>query len=173
MRSRQAVWRAGIVFFLRTLDEPGRFPRGVLYGNDLVILTMHNQSWDVDPLEILGEIGLGEGLDAFISVLEARLHAPKPELFQYATGDLGPRPVGTIKRSCQILVELRAVVHDAASEVVEDFYRQTFRIGRGLQHDWRHSGEKYYFGDPFRLVPSNVADDFAAARGMANERRVF
>jgi hypothetical protein len=31
-------------------------------------------------LSVLGEIGLGEGLDTFVGVLETGLHAPEPEL---------------------------------------------------------------------------------------------
>ena len=90
--------RARIVDFLRAFDEPGRLLSRVFDGNDLVVLTMHNQGWDIELLEVFGEIGLGEGLDTFISVLEAGLHAPKPELIQDSLGDLGTFPVGTIKR---------------------------------------------------------------------------
>jgi hypothetical protein len=57
---------------------------------------MHDQRWDIELLEVLGEIGLGEGLDAVVGVLEAGLHAPEPELVQDALGDLGPRPLGSI-----------------------------------------------------------------------------
>ncbi len=98
MRGREAVRRARIIDFLRALDEPGRFLRRVLDGNDLVVLTVHDQGRDVELLEVLGEIGLGEGLDAFIGVLEAGLHAPEPELIQGALGDLGPRPVGAVEQ---------------------------------------------------------------------------
>src|SRR6266498_2695268 len=35
----EAVWRARIVDFLRTLDEPGRFPGRVIDVDDLVVLT--------------------------------------------------------------------------------------------------------------------------------------
>ena len=66
-------------------------------------------------LEVLGEIGLGEGLDAFVGVLEAGLHAPKPELIQRALGDLGPRPVGAVEQCRQVLVELRAVLRRGRS----------------------------------------------------------
>jgi len=59
---------------------------------------MHNQGWDIEILEIFGEIGLGEGPDAFIGILEAGLHAPKPELILDSLGDLGTFPVGTIER---------------------------------------------------------------------------
>src|SRR5262245_18039660 len=103
MRGREAVRRAWIVYFLSALDEPGRFLRRVLDGNDLVVLTVHDQGRDIDLLEVLGEVALGEGLDAFVGVLEASLHAPEPELIQRAMGDLGPRPVGAIERAHQVL----------------------------------------------------------------------
>ena len=95
MRGREAVRCARIVDFPRALDELGRFLRRVLDGNNLVVLTMHNQGWDIELLEVLGEIGLGEGLDTFVGVLEASLHAPEPELTQDALGDVGSRSVGT------------------------------------------------------------------------------
>jgi hypothetical protein len=97
-RGREAVRRARIVDFLRIFDEPGRFLSCVLDGNDLVVLTMHDQGWDIELLEVLCEISLREGFDAFKCVLQAGLHAPEPELIQYSLGDLGPFPVGTIKR---------------------------------------------------------------------------
>jgi len=36
------------------------------FRNDLVVLAVYDQGRDIDFLEILGEIGLGERLDAFI-----------------------------------------------------------------------------------------------------------
>ena len=48
MRGREAVRRARIVDFLRALDEPGRFLRRVLDGNDLVVLTVHDQGRDIE-----------------------------------------------------------------------------------------------------------------------------
>src|SRR5882672_6153473 len=82
MRGCEVVRRARIVDFLRALDDPGRFLRRVLDGNDLVVLTVHDQGWNINLLEVPGEIGLGECLDALVGVLEAGLHAPEPELIQ-------------------------------------------------------------------------------------------
>ena len=86
------------------------FFSSIFDGNDLVVLTMHNQSWDIEFLEIFGEISLGKGLDAFIGILEAGLHTPKPELIQDSLGDLGTFSVGTIERHCKILIELRVIL---------------------------------------------------------------
>src|SRR5919109_1964020 len=124
MRGREAVRRARIVDFLGALDEPRRLHRRVLDGNDLVVLPVHDQGRDIDLLEVLGKIGLGEGLDAFVGVLKAGLHAPQPELIQRALGDLGARPVGATERCREVLVELRAVLREAAPQVVEHLHRQ-------------------------------------------------
>src|SRR5262245_34812324 len=84
MRRRQAVRRAGVVDFLGALDEFGRFLRRVLDWNNLVVLSVQNQSRDVKLLEVLGEVGLGKRLDALIGILRAGLHAPEPELIESA-----------------------------------------------------------------------------------------
>ena len=167
------MWRARIINFLRTLDEPGRFLRRVLDGNDLVVLTVHDQGWDIELLEVLGEISLGEGLDALIGVLEAGLHAPEPELIQDSLGDHGARPVGTIEHVSQVLVELRAVLGQAAPQVVEYLHRQTFGISGCLQHKRRNGRDEDRFGDPFRSMATDVAGDFTAAGGVADERGVL
>ena len=86
MRGREAVRRARIVDFLRAFYELGRFPRRVLDWNDLVVLTVQDQGRDIELLEVLGEIGLREGFDAFVGVLEAGLHAPEPELIERFPG---------------------------------------------------------------------------------------
>jgi hypothetical protein len=70
---------------------------------------VHDKGRDIDLLEVLGEIGLRECLDAFVGVLEAGLHAPEPELIQRALGDLSPGPVGSIEWYRQVLVEFLAV----------------------------------------------------------------
>jgi hypothetical protein len=172
-RGCEAVRCARIVDFLRAPDESGRFLSRILDGNDLVVLAVHDKSRDIDLLKVLSEIGLGEGLDAFVGVLEAGLHAPEPELIQYALGDLGPRPVGAVKLCRQVLVELRVVLHHTTPHVVEDLHRQPLRIGCGFQHDRRHGGDEDHFGDPLRPVAPDVARDFAATSGVAYEHGVL
>src|SRR5262249_35073609 len=110
---------------------------------------MHHQGWDIELLEVFGEIRLGEGFDALISVQQAGLHAPEPELIQRALR-LFYTLIGTIKRRCEILVELRAVLHDTAPHVVEHIHWEALRIRRGLEHDWRHCGDKDRFGNALR-----------------------
>ncbi len=61
----------------------------------------------------------------------------------------------------------------SAPQVVEYLHRQALRIGRGLQHDRRHGGDEDRFGDPLRPMAPDVAGDFAAAGGVADERGVL
>src|SRR5262245_33421236 len=84
----QAVRRARVVDFLGALDEPGRFLRRVPDRNDLIIFSVQHQRRDVELLEVLGEVGFGESLDAFVGVYRAGLHAPEPELIKSTLGDL-------------------------------------------------------------------------------------
>ena len=70
----------GAVDFLCAPDDSCRLYRLVLYGNDLVILAVHDQARNIHLLEILGEIGFSEGPESFVGILEASLHAPEPEL---------------------------------------------------------------------------------------------
>jgi hypothetical protein len=173
MRSRDAVRCSRIVDFLRTPDESGRLRCRVLDRDDLVVFAVHDQSRDIDLLEILGEISLREGLYALVRVLEAGLHAPEPELIQYALGDLGPRPIGTVELCRQVLVELRAVLRKAAPHVVEDLHWKPLRIGGGFQHKRRHCSDEHRFGDSLRPVAPDVAHDLAAAGGVAHEYGVL
>src|SRR5215203_1033062 len=140
---------------------------------DLILMrsrvAVQDQSRDIDLLEVLGEISLREGLDALVRVFEASLHAPEPELIQYTLRDLGPRPIGTVELSRQVLVELRTVLRKAAPHVVEDLHWKPLRIGRGFQHKRRHCSDEHCFGDPLRPVAPHVADDLAAAGGVAHE----
>jgi hypothetical protein len=52
---------ARVVDLLGALDEPGRLLRRVLHGDDLVVLAVEHQSRDIELLQVLREIGLGEG----------------------------------------------------------------------------------------------------------------
>jgi hypothetical protein len=46
-----------IADFLCAPDESCRLHRRDMYGNELVVLAVHDQGWNIDLLEILGEIG--------------------------------------------------------------------------------------------------------------------
>ena len=93
---------------------------------------MHEQGRDIEFLQVVVEVGLREGLDGVVRVLEAALHAPEPELVQEALRDLGPRAIGAEERDGELLVELRAIVGERGPQAVEDLDRQTLGIGRRL-----------------------------------------
>ena len=62
MGVHEPMRRTRIVDFLRAVDDLGRFPRGVLDGNDLVVLAVQDQGRDVKLPEVPGEVGLGNAL---------------------------------------------------------------------------------------------------------------
>src|SRR3954468_11194864 len=80
VRRRQPVGRTGIDLQHRALDDLGGGPAGGVDGDDLIVVTVDDQRRDVDPLQVFGQIGLGELLDAIVGSLEADLHAVEPEL---------------------------------------------------------------------------------------------
>ena len=90
MRGRKAVRRTRIIDFLCAPYETSRLHRRVLDGNNLVVIAVQDQGRDIDLFEVLGEIGLRECLDAIVGILEAGLHAPEPELIEYALETLVP-----------------------------------------------------------------------------------
>src|SRR5947209_3840705 len=133
---------------------------------------MQDQRRYIELPEVLGEIGFGERFDAFISIHETDLHAPEPELIQNPLGDLGARPVCTIKQRCEVQVVLRAILEEASPYTVEHLDGQTLRIGRRLYHDWRDGADKDSLGHPLRPVPSDIASDLASSGGMSDQRDV-
>jgi hypothetical protein len=172
MRGCNAVRCTRVVDVLRALDEAGRLHRRVSHWHDLVILPMENQRRYIELLEFLCEIGLGEGLDAFVGVLKSGLHTPDPELVEQALRDLGTWPVGAVKHDCQILVELRAVAHEGCAHAVENLDWQALGIGSGFQHDWRHRGDQDCLRDPRRSMTCDIPRDFSTSGGVAHQCRV-
>src|SRR5215468_6959922 len=170
MRGGEPVRCSWVVDLLGTLDELGRLPGRVLDRDDLVIFTVQHERRHVEFLEVRGEIGLGECLDALISVLRSGLHAPEPELVEDALGDFGARPVGSIECYSKILVVLRAVTRDASSDLIEHLHGQTLGICLALQHDWRHGCDKYRFLHAIGSVPTDVSSNFAASCGVTDKR---
>src|SRR5262245_5197366 len=169
MRGGEAVRCAGVVDLLGTLDELGRLPGRVLDRDDLVILTVQHERRHVEFLEVRGEIGLGERLDALIGCRRSGLHAPEPEVVEEALGDVGARPVGSIECYSKILVVLRAVARDASSDLIEHLHWQTLGICLALQHDWRHGCDKYRFLHAIGSMPTDVSSNFAASCGVTDK----
>ncbi len=48
-------------------------------GNDLVVVAMNDQGWNVKLEQIFCEVCLGEGFNAIDCAFEADLHRPEPE----------------------------------------------------------------------------------------------
>jgi len=74
VRDCEAVGRAWIYLQGRAPDEFGREQGRVGNGHDLVIITTDDQGRNVAALEVVGLLGLGEGLDAVVGRLETNLH---------------------------------------------------------------------------------------------------
>ena len=124
-------------------------------------------------LQVFGQVGFGEGLDAKIGGGEAGHHALEPEGVADAFGDFCAGPVVAVERQREVLEKLRAVGHDAGAEPVEDLDRQAAGIGGGLEHERRDGADEDGLGDALGAVAADVAGDFAAAGGMADVDGVF
>src|SRR4029450_10329549 len=77
VRRGHAMGQPGIDLEPGALDQLGREQRGVGDRNDLVVVAVHDQRRDVDALEVIGEVGLAECLDAVVGGLYAT-HNPLP-----------------------------------------------------------------------------------------------
>jgi len=69
----------------------------------------------------------------------------------------------------EVLVELRAVADGAETDLVEHLPRQAAGIGRRLQHQRWDGRDQRGLGHPFCAVPADIASDFAATRGKADQ----
>ena len=168
-----AVRRARIDLQRGALDELGREQRRGADRHDLVVVAVQDQRRHVELLEVLGEVRLGERLDAVVDGLEAGQHPLQPERIAQTLRDLGARPVGAVERRAEILEELRAVGEDAGADLVEHLDRQAAGIGGRLQHQRRHRADQHGLGHAFRAVATDIAGDFAAAGGVADVDRVL
>src|ERR1039457_6172493 len=170
----QAMGCACIDLKSRVFDEFGRGKSRGADRYDLVVVAVNDQRWDVEFLEVFGEVRLGECLDAVKRVLMARLHALEPEPVDHALRDLRARPVEAEERpACEVLVELRSAGDGAGADFVEDLHWQAAGIGRRLQHQRRDCGGQRRFGQTFRAVATDIAGDFATTRGEADQSREF
>ena len=91
--------------------------------DDLVVVAVDDQRRHVDPLQVLGEVGLGERLDAVVGALSA---ASCPAA-RTSRGRLARpwRPAGWRREGrAEILEELRAVGEHAGADAVEHLDRQ-------------------------------------------------
>ena len=131
--------------------------------NDLVVVAVQDQGRNVELLEVSGEVGFREGLDAVEGAFEAGLHPLQPERIPNALRHVRARPIEAVERQTEILEELRSVGENAGPDRIEHFERQSARIGSRLQHEGRNRTDQDCLGDPLRTVASDVACDFTAA----------
>ncbi len=102
--------------------------------HDLVIVSVDDQGRNVELLEVFREVRLGESLDAIECAFEADGHRPQPEHVPNALRYLRTRPVSTVERCAEILVELRAICTKTGAELIEHLDGQAARIGCRLEH---------------------------------------
>src|SRR5664279_3945365 len=133
---------------------------------------MQDQRRHVEPLEILGEIGLRECLDAVERGLVAAQHALQPEGVAQPLGDFGPGPVETVEGKAEILEELRAISQHCGADLIERSEWQAARVLGRLKHQRRNGADQYGFGDTFRSVTADVTGDFAAPGGVTDVDRI-
>ena len=82
-----AVREARVDLERAVLEQLDRQLGGVGDRHDLVVVAVHDQRRHVDRLEVLGEVGLREGLDAVVVGLGAAHHALPPPVPDDAFGD--------------------------------------------------------------------------------------
>jgi hypothetical protein len=162
MRGGEAMWCTWIVDLFGTRNESGRLDRRILDRNDLVVIAVQDQGPDIHLLKILCEISFGEGLDTLVGVLEASLHTPEPELIQRSLGDFSVGSIGAIEGYRHVLIELRAVLDKAVTQVVEDVHLKPLGIGGSFQHDRWHCSNEGRLGQSVRSMARDIPDDLAA-----------
>src|SRR5262245_1783235 len=98
--------------------------------HDLVVVAVHHERRHADALEILGEVGLREGLDSVVVRLGAARHGLPPPILNDARYWLRARPVEAVERTArEIEIELRAVASEGRAQAVEHFDRQAAWTG--------------------------------------------
>ncbi len=75
---------SGVNFQLRIPNELSPDTGSHIDGNYLVVIAVHDQSRNMDLLEILGLIRFRESSYAIVKILQAGLHALQPERIAYS-----------------------------------------------------------------------------------------
>ena len=151
------------------LEQLRRQGRGVGDGHDLIIVAMQDEGRHRDAHQVLGEIGLREGLDAIVMRLGAAHHALAPPVPDHRLRCRCARAVEAVERTGrEIEVELRPVGGELPAQIVEDADRQTARIAFRLQHEWGDCADQHKLGHATAAVSRDIAHGFAAAGGMSD-----
>src|SRR5690606_24775028 len=98
----------------------GREQGGVPDRHDLIVVTVHNQRRHLGRFQVLGEVRLGESLDAVVVRLDAAHHALAPPVLYRSLGYFSTRPVEAVERAgWNIEEELGAIGGEGGAETVE------------------------------------------------------
>src|SRR5271170_860108 len=102
----------------RALDEFGLKQGCIGIRHDLIVVALQDQGRDVEFLQVLGLIRLGERLDAEVRRRKAGHYSLEPEGLAHPFRDLRTRTVVAVERHAEILPELRPVGLDAGADLV-------------------------------------------------------
>jgi hypothetical protein len=105
---------------------------------------VQDQRRHVELLQVLGEVGLHEGRDGVVLVLEPAQHALQPERVEEGLGDFRARPVGAVEGHREVLEELRAIGEQLGADLVERLDRESGGSGVGLEQARRHRADQHY-----------------------------
>ncbi|MND76729.1 hypothetical protein D3C80_683840 [compost metagenome] len=135
---------------------------------------MHHQRRHVELLQVFGEVGFRERLDAVIGVLVAGHHALHPEPVDHALGRFRVRLVEAEERAAgEVDVQLRTVGQRGLADAVEHFQRQAAGVGFGLEHQRWHRGNQPGLGHAAGAVATDVTRHLATAGGEAEQHGVL
>src|SRR5580698_772976 len=84
------MWSPGVDLEDGSLDQLCREPRRVVNRDELIVVTVDDQHWDVDPRQVLCEVRLRKDPDALVRRAKPCLHRLKSELVAESVGELGP-----------------------------------------------------------------------------------
>ena len=158
---------------LRAGDDLRRLQGSCLDGYDLVVVAMEDQRRYVDLLEVFGEIGLGEGLDAVVRTLDAHGHRHQPERIARTFRDVRPLPVRAVEGIGEIFVVLRTVGRDASSDLIERLDRQTLGVRLGLEHQRRDGAEQHDLRHSGRSVAAHIPGHLASSCRVSDQYGVM
>src|ERR1700720_787534 len=151
------------------LNQLGREECGVGDWHNLIVITVQDEHWDVDRLQVFREVGFGKRLDAIIVWLCAAYHALAPPVVDHTFRHFGSGTVETVERARgNVAVELCTIRSECGTKAIKHLDREAAGVLCGLDHD------RWYCADEDRLrhssgsVPGNVARHFSTTRRMTD-----
>ena len=131
-------------------EQLRRERRGICDRDDLVVVAVHDKCRHVDDLQVLGEVGLRERLDAVIVGLGTALSCFAATKFLDHALRRGSRRVGCSCRRVRSRDRRRTAYgwrRAACWEIVEHVDRQAAGVGRRLHHDRRNRSDQHQLGN--------------------------